>query len=214
MADTSFPTCFTYKYCAIAACLTSVQVLQNLELRCFLLFWIVVSVVDCAISNVDIVSLFYAWDGPSSISIELKSVDVSRSVNCKKCFFDRRKKLRILQPWWWVCCWLAVTADFRELFVFLVRLNRTRVVVYPSSKNSNSWTRKTTHFGQSFYIVGAYSWRGVKITALCSNLPCRRSGNDNPDPRCSAGDVSSVSTGNLSDHDGMRCDAKYQVFIS
>ena len=52
MADPSaFATCFTYKYCAIAACLlTSVQVLQNLELRCCLLFGIVVSVVDCAIS--------------------------------------------------------------------------------------------------------------------------------------------------------------------
>ena len=51
MADSSaFATCFTYKYCAIAACLTSVQVLQNLELRCSLLFRIVVSVVDCAIS--------------------------------------------------------------------------------------------------------------------------------------------------------------------
>ena len=59
--------------------------------------------------------------------------------------------------------------------------------------------------------VGAMT---TQVQMPCSNLPCRRSGNDNPDPRCSVGDVKSVSSGNLSDHDGMGYDAKYQVLIS
>lgn len=42
-------------------------------------------------------------------------------------------------------------------------------------------------------------------------LSCHRLGNDNPDSRCSAGDVSSVSKSNLSNHDGKESYAKYQA---